>query len=184
MPNTRINNVFKQHDRYYVLNDAQGITTETFDHRSGASGISPTASGQLRINVVPVLDGDIINTLGVYCTSVGSGVTLFKLGVWDASGKLLGVTSNLSLNAQAWVTGDLTTPVTINYSGVAYFGILAVYTTTAPTFEGAANPGNNWMTFPNGFKFGWTWGSQTDIAGNFNFGAAGAGTQTYYIVGY
>jgi hypothetical protein len=139
----------------------------------------------MRVNAAPVLQGDVITGLAAYNANTGVGASLVRLGIWDQNGVLLGTTGDLtgSLGSGVWISGALAAPISINYTGLVYLGLIILYVTTAPTMIGATSNGNTFYVPPFGPRVAYTVAAQADLV-SFNTGTAGNGTQTYLIVAY
>jgi hypothetical protein len=74
---------------------AQGLDGET-GSRQSIAGAAAWTSGDQRATLTALLKGEKVTSLYTHITTVGSGFTLAKLGVWTTGGTLLANTADVS----------------------------------------------------------------------------------------
>ncbi len=115
-------------DRDDILNAGLGIVAESVSPPHGAY----TAFGMVTQAVygvaVGLRQGDVITKIGFPCAAVGSGVTLFKMGLYDKTGVLLGSTADVkaSLTANVVLEGALSSSYAVPADDLYYLVALGV----------------------------------------------------------
>jgi hypothetical protein len=119
-----------------LVRQARGYFAETVDQRQvAASGV--LVSGLATYGAVGLYAEEKISNLSISIIgTLGSGVTLSKMGIYSSTGALLASTADQGTSWQSSIglkTMPLTTPYVVPVTGVYYLGILCVFTTTGPT---------------------------------------------------
>lgn len=134
-PNSRVS----ARTRASVLAKAQGFAGESFP-RSVSPGSFTPAAGDQRAILVGLLVGETVTSLFHHVTVAASGLTLAKLGIWDASGNLLASTADVSAQFAALGVkgGALTAPWTCPADGGYYLGAVFVGGTPPALLRGTS----------------------------------------------
>jgi hypothetical protein len=126
--------------RASVLNAAQGLKGEPFS-RATAIGSTAQTAGDLRVILVPLIAGDLVSSVFWHQTVAGSGVTLFKVAVFDASGNRVAVSADASSTATSGTglkSAALATPYLVPNDGGYYLGAVSVGGTSPTLVRGAS----------------------------------------------
>lgn len=151
--------------RQEMLTRAQGLIAETVN-RNNSFTTAVLISGSVYYVSVPLLAGDVVTNLITMVGTAGVGVTVSKMGLYNAStGARLAVSAD---QATAWEstgikTVPMVTPYVVPANGVYYAAIIAVAGTvpgfprlltttgtTPATFIGAINGGIQPMAIQTG----------------------------------
>jgi hypothetical protein len=123
-----------------VLAAAQGLKGEPFS-RATAIGSTAQTAGDLRAILVPLFAGDLVSTVFWHQTVAGSGVTLFKAMVLDASGNRVAVSADASATANSGTglkSAAMTTPYLVPSDGGYYLAVVSVGGTSPTLVRGTS----------------------------------------------
>ena len=158
--------------RSQVLRSALGYYAETHP-RTGLVNNSIQVSGTIYAVAIGLLAGDVVTNIICSCNTAGATLTLVKLGIYDAAGTLIGVTTDVkaAFASTGAIASQLSTPLTITRTD-GYYAAMITTGTTPPTLDRSATAAAAVGAAPGGMRLSSTMASQTDLVANATFGAA------------
>lgn len=122
---------------------AQGIFAQSFDRNLWITGAQALATQQMEASGVYLYAGEVVTNVSYETTVAATSVTLGRIGLYKSDGTLLASCANdtaIWTAAAALRTKALSAPYTVLLDGFYYFGLLAVFTGTAPQVARGTNP--------------------------------------------
>jgi hypothetical protein len=120
----------KTYDR--ILAEGLGLKGQSHDKVAGGA-TTTTGSQRVYYRAVPLRAGDVVSSATVLVDTAAASATLAKVGLYDAAGARLAISSDFSssLSGTGFITGTFTAAYTVPTDGLYYLAFLNVAGTGA-----------------------------------------------------
>lgn len=158
----------------------EGMRGQTFDRSGGAQGAQALTAGTMQGTIIPLRRGDVVTNIIVAVSANGTGVTLFKVGLYSSvtpAGQLaVSADQSANINAGTVVRAQvipLTAPYVVQDDGLYNFIVLSVGGTPPTLLRGINLAASSFKVGTGHYPHWQSAGGLTDVAAAHNQNQSG-----------